>query len=59
MQLRSTDFFDAVGEFYFADDLRRDKSRETEAFADLLREAESAFGSGSVTQIPVIEMRRR
>lgn len=53
------DFVDAVGEFYFADDLRRDKSRESDAFAAFLRAAQSAFANGSVTQIPVIELRRR
>lgn len=53
------DFVDAVGEFYFADDLRRDMSRASGAFASFLRETEGAFGGGSVTQIPVIEIRRR
>lgn len=53
------DFVDAISEFYFADDLRRGKCRESEAFADFLREAHSAFGQDSVTQIPVIEVRRR
>jgi len=53
------DFVDAVSEFYFADDLRRDMYRESDAFAAFLRTAESAFGSGAVTQIPVMEMRRR
>lgn len=53
------DFVDAISEFYFADDLHRDKCCESETFTDFLREAESAFGQDSITQIPVIEVRRR